>query len=251
MGVELPQLLAVVRVVGSKIAAAAAVEEQAGGRREHAAVEGRGQPVLPDLLAGERVEGDQESLVFRPRAGLVLELLAVGAGGDAEAQPPLADRVGAGLNELLGQGVEVRVVVVVEVHDAPALIPGHRLPVVGAGVRGRDPLGLLLEDHVRVLDRPAGFHVDVGRPVDRVGVGMGAEEFAGLAVDDVEEAVLRRLQEHLPLYAVDGQLAERDVHRRAVVPVVAGDGLVVPLHLGGVGVDRHDRGQEQVVAAAR
>ena len=77
------------------------------------------------------------------------------------------------------------------------------------------------------------------------------EQLAGHAVEHVEEAVLRRLHQHLARLAVDRQVREHDVLRGGVVPVVAGRGLVVPDVVAGVGVQRDDRRQVQVVAAAR
>ena len=79
---------------------------------------------------------------------------------------------------------------------------------------------------------------------------LGGEQLPVAAIDHVEEAVLRRVQQHLARRAVDREIGQHDVHARVVVPALARNGLVVPLVLPGVGVERDDRAQEQVVAAA-
>ncbi len=59
------------------------------------------------------------------------------------------------------------------------------------------------------------------------------------------------MQQHLARAPVDHEVGERHVHRRVVVPGLARRGLVVPGVCARVGVDRYDRAQEQIVAAAR
>src|SRR3546814_4010092 len=70
------------------------------------------------------------------------------------------------------------------------------------------------------------------------------------AIDDVEETVLRCLHDHLARFAVDVQVGEDQALRRGEVPALAGRGLVVPDVVAGLGFQRHDRRQEQVVALA-
>ena len=86
-------------------------------------------------------------------------------------------------------------------------------------------------------------------PGDR-GEGLRGQQLAGEPVDHVEEAVLRRLQQHLARPAANGQIGEDHRLRGVVVPVVARRGLVVPDVAAGVGVERDDRREIQVVAAA-
>ena len=71
------------------------------------------------------------------------------------------------------------------------------------------------------------------------------------AVEDVEEAVLVRLHDDLARLPVDGEIGEHQLLHGVEVPLLAGCGLVVPHVCAGVGVERDDRGQEQVVALAR
>ena len=58
------------------------------------------------------------------------------------------------------------------------------------------------------------------------------------------------MQQHLAALAVDFEFAQGHVHGGAVIPVVAGHGLVVPLHAAAVRIDGDDGGEEQVIAAA-
>src|SRR5690606_344322 len=57
--------------------------------------------------------------------------------------------------------------------------------------------------------------------------------------------------EHLALAPVDRQLRLHDRLRARVVPLFARDFLIVPAVIAGIGVERDDRAQEQVVAASR
>jgi hypothetical protein len=102
----------------------------------------------------------------------------------------------------------------------------------------------------RRFDGTTRLHVDVRRPRGR-DVLVGGEQFARHAIEHVEETVLRRLHQHLARFAFDRQVGKDDVLRRGVVPVLLRRRLVVPLQMAVVGIDREDRRQEQVVAAAR
>ncbi len=62
--------------------------------------------------------------------------------------------------------------------------------------------------------------------------------------------MLRCLHQHLARLAVDLEVGEHELLAGVEVPGVAGHQLVVPLHLAGVGEDREDRGEVEVVAAA-
>ena len=123
------------------------------------------------------------------------------------------------------------------------------MPVVAAGGGGRDEARLLVVVALRGLHRPPGLEVDVARPGDGH-VGLGRDELSGLAVEDVEEAVLRGVQQRLALSPADLEVREQDVLDRGVVPVVARCRLVVPGELAGVRTQREDRAQEEIVSAA-
>ena len=125
----------------------------------------------------------------------------------------------------------------------------HRVPVVAAERSRRYVDGLIGVAGARELDRPAAREIDVAGPGDGDEL-LGRDQFACAAVEDVEEAVLRRLHEDLAYPAADRQLGEHDRLGGGVVPGVAGRRLVVPDVLAGIGAERDDRRQEQVVAAA-
>ena len=122
------------------------------------------------------------------------------------------------------------------------------MPVVAAErSRGHDH-ELLLVARRRVLDRPA-VGTDAGGPVNS-DIGLGGDQRSIGTVEHVEETVLGRLHEHLARLPVEVQVGEDDVLGRGEVPALARGGLVVPDVLPVVGPERHDRGEEEIVALA-
>ena len=121
--------------------------------------------------------------------------------------------------------------------------------MVRAHRRRRDARALAPVARLRRLDRATGRAVDVRRPVDR-GERLGRDELTGEPVDDVEEAVLGRLQQHLARPAGDGQVGQDHLLRGVEVPVVAGGDLVMPDVVAGAGPQGDDRRQVQVIAVA-
>ena len=97
----------------------------------------------------------------------------------------------------------------------------------------------------------------IGRPLSSrpsgpglLGVGCAKQELAGLSVQHVEEGVAVRKEHQLPLFAVERCVGQnRNLGRVPVVDVVRCE-LEVPLHLPGVGVERHHRVGVEVVAHA-
>ena len=71
---------------------------------------------------------------------------------------------------------------------------------------------------------------------------------SGLAIEDVEEALLARHRGDLPGFAVYRDVGQDRRARKVEVPDAVVDELKVPLALPGVQVDRHQRLGEQVVA---
>src|ERR1700689_4666021 len=59
------------------------------------------------------------------------------------------------------------------------------------------------------------------------------------------------MHDHLARLAVNRQIGEYEGLRRREVPGFAGIFLKVPSHASGVGIDRNDRGEEQIVATLR
>ena len=135
------------------------------------------------------------------------------------------------------------------VDQARARTERHRLPVVAAE-RPRSNVGALrrvvgagnlhgaarLEVHVR---GPVHGHIRVGR-----------EQLTRRPVEHVEEAVLRRLHDHLAHASADRQVGQHHRLDGRVIPGIARHRLVVPDQLAVVGIDRQNRRQVQVVAAA-
>ncbi len=109
------------------------------------------------------------------------------------------------------------------------------------------------EDVIHLLEvelRLAGREIHVRGPVYRH-ILVGAQHLAGPAIQHIEEAVLRRLHQHLAHGAVDLEVGEHDLLRGREIPAVARGLLVVPGQLAGVRVDGQQRAQEQVVATLR
>ncbi|MNM94739.1 hypothetical protein D3C81_1071560 [compost metagenome] len=137
-----------------------------------------------------------------------------------------------------------------DVHQARVRVVRHRVPIVGTPERRGHQLALAVLPVARRLivdDRPPGLHVDAFGPVHRHDV-LRRQQLAGSTVQHIEEAVFRRLHQHFARFAVNGQLGQDHVLGGGEVPGVAWRGLVVPGVFAGVGIDRDDRGKEQVVA---
>src|SRR5262245_54857961 len=60
-----------------------------------------------------------------------------------------------------------------------------------------------------VVERPAGLGVEAGRPVHLVGVLLAGDERAVDAVERVEIAVARRMDDELAVFAVDLRIDDR------------------------------------------
>ena len=154
------------------------MEHKAAGGGEDTAIEHRRQLHLPARDAGDRLERDEIRHGFRAMAYLLPQRLQIGSKANAEAQAHRVDVVAAGLDERLVQRVELRQVVVIEIHHAAPFVPRHRLPVVGAGVARQHPRRRLVIGGSRVLHRAAGRHVNMAGPSDALRVGMGSQQLA-------------------------------------------------------------------------
>ena len=107
---------------------------------------------------------------------------------------------------------------------------GHGLPAVRATRSGYDHerLARLVDPRVRILDRSSAVDIDTLGPVDRHIAGSG-DQLPGCAVEHIKEAVLRGLHQHPAQPAAD---------------------LEVPDVLAGPGLQRDDRVNVEIVAAA-
>ncbi len=255
LGVEGPQLLAGVVLVGGEVVGLRALEHQAALGRQHPAVEVLHVRRLPHRLLGHRVPGQQEGVVVAVGGGVagvgVGRVLGrrhrgrEGACAGVEAEPAAAGaalgRVVAVGEGALGGG---------DVNQAALGAVGHRLPVVGATGAGDLHEGLAGRPVARFrdLDRAAVGVQALGPVHDRIVLAL--DELPGLAVQHVEEAVLGRVQQGLAHLPVDLHVGQDDRLGRGVVPAVAGRFLEVPDVFAGLRLQGHDRAEEQVVAAA-
>ena len=101
----------------------------------------------------------------------------------------------------------------------------------------------------RYFNRTAGLQIDALGPC-HLAEFLGRQQFAVGAVDDVEETILGCVQQGLDGLAAELHVGQHDVHVGVVIPGLAGCGLVVPLVLAGVGIERDDGAQEEIIAAA-
>src|SRR6185312_5990629 len=97
----------------------------------------------------------------------------------------------------------------------------------------------------RARDRAPAF-VEPRRPCD-LHEGRGRNELTRGAVEHVEESVLRRLHDHFTLAASDVQVQDHQLLHAVEVPVIVGDGLVVPLELPRLLIDRKNRARVEIV----
>src|SRR6516165_1665339 len=87
-------------------------------------------------------------------------------------------------------------------------------------------------------------------PGDPVDERFRRDELSSLAIQHIEESVLRRLHDDLARYAVDPQIREHQRLRGVVVPVVSRRYLIVPNELAVIRSQRHYGCEVQIVAAA-
>ena len=103
---------------------------------------------------------------------------------------------------------------------------------------------------LRIFDGAAGFHVNSAGPGDG-GVGLRRDEFAGGAIEDVGETVLRCVKQNSPRRLVDREVSEDDGFGGIEIPRIAWSFLIVLDVLASVRLESNDRANEKIVAAAR
>src|SRR5665213_866655 len=99
------------------------------------------------------------------------------------------------------------------------------MPVVAAEAARKLDGGRLAVVVVADFDGPAGGRIDAPGPGYR-NVVLGRDQFPGGPIDDVEEAVLRSLHDHLARLAADVQVREGKRLGGIEVPAVARGGLI-------------------------
>ena len=134
-----------------------------------------------------------------------------------------------------------------QIHQARLGIEGHGVPVVRAIWARHRILGLAAVARCGNADGLAVLVVAAG-PVHGHEV-LGRDELSIGAIEHEEEAVLGRMQYDLARLAGDLDVGQDHGLGGGVVPVVARCFLIVPLVFAGVGIQRHDGSQVQVVAA--
>ncbi len=98
-------------------------------------------------------------------------------------------------------------------------------------------------------NRAAGLEIDVRGPVD-LHERVRRDQLAVGAIDDIHEAVLVGVQEHLADLAADAQIGEHRLGGAVEVVAFVRNVLVMPDQLAGLGPDREHAGRVQTVGAA-
>ena len=85
-----------------------------------------------------------------------------------------------------------------------------------------------------------------------VSKGCRRNQFAVLGIQHIEETILRRLHHNTPVCTTftQRQIGQHNLLRSGVIPTIPGCRLVVPAVFAGIGIDRENRRQEQIVAIA-
>ena len=112
----------------------------------------------------------------------------------------------------------------------------------------QNPLLFLGVVEVWVFNWTTGFQIDMARP-GHCGKGISPQQLAILAVKHIEKTILGCLQQNLAHFAVHFHVGKGHILYGCVVPVVAGCGLVVPLHRASIGIKGNNGGKEQIIAA--
>ncbi|KAI3488620.1 hypothetical protein L1887_47391 [Cichorium endivia] len=211
---EAPQALSLVRRVGVQLAVGGALEHQVAGGAQGAAVPVEAMRHAPGLALAYRVPGQQGAA--HRIAGYLVGVAEAGTGVEAvdlfERGPLVAIDAG---DFLVG-----------DVHQPGLRVERHGVPAVRAE-RARPHHHLLL-----LVARAGHLHRAAGGQIDLLGPGHLAElfrreQFAGGAIEHIEEAVLRRLHQHLARLAVQLQGGQGDLLGGGEVPGFARCGLVV------------------------
>ena len=124
---------------------------------------------------------------------------------------------------------------------------GHWLPVVRAVAGWRRDKDSFFISCFRIFNRTAGFHIDARCPVHGHEI-LGRDQFPVAAIDDVEKPVLGCLHHYFFVTAADFERREDDRLRLREIPRFTGHALIMPLIFAGIGIERNDRRDEQIVA---
>src|ERR1700733_8277768 len=95
-----------------------------------------------------------------------------------------------------------------QVNETGGGIECHGIPVMRTTGRGGDKYRVKPVIRGRGFDRPSAPGIDSGGPVNSVDKRFRGKEPAGLAIEYVEESVLRRLHDDLAWGTADVQVGE-------------------------------------------
>ena len=103
---------------------------------------------------------------------------------------------------------------------------------------------------VWIFNRTSGFQVVPGRPCNAVNERVGGQQFAIQPVDREEKSVFGCVVENFAFFAAPRFGGQDDRLRRGIVPAFGRCFLIMPDIFAGIGFQRDDGGQEQIVAFA-
>ena len=242
-----PEFRAAHRIVGRKLLGRVALEHEPAARRQYATVPRPLEGHAPALLLGNGVPGYERSPGCRHHGSTDL-----GIGGH-RGRRKVDTRIEAlrrflpmGFGHIRKAGFLRR-----DIDEPRPRVIGHGLPAVRATRSGYDHerLARLVDARLGILDGPSALGIDTLGPVDR-DITRSRDQLSGCAVEHIKETVLRRLHHHRARPAVDLEVRENHVLSGVEVPRVARCGLVVPDVLAGPGLQRDDRVNVEIVAAA-
>ena len=177
----------------------------------------------PARLSGHGIPSDQLALVEGLDRLQLRGVIRKGVGEEVGAEVPGARAI----LEVLHPGISEGGRVGWNIDKSFLRIERHRMPVVGAQRARKRHGGCVLVPCALHLDWPSSLKVHPLGPGDGR-VRRGRDQLTGRAVDDIEEAVLRRLHEDLAGLSAHREVGKDHVLGGCVVPAFARSGLIVP-----------------------
>ena len=225
----MPERLAGGGVEGDEVAFGVAGEQQASGGGEHAGPGGRGVREFPFHFAGRGIERAQCAEVRLGFVGRKIGAAVIGVSGFVRL------RRGAESVALVARG---------DIEQSGLRVVGGRIEIRGAQRSGTNGMA---------RERRAGFLFSDGTAFRVFGVapglltvGVGGDEFAGGAIQHIEETVAVGLQNEV---LAAGIHEDGDLGCVPVVLVVFGE-LKIPVELAGIGIQGEQRVAVEVVTGA-
>ena len=243
-----PELLTVVSTIGFKVPLRGAFKDQIARSGEESAVRWGLAIHAPDFFLLQGIPGGKVSFDGGEDCFLDLRLLRHACGHEIDADI----KSESALTGMLPGFVKEAAIRDRDIGQAGERAEGHRVPSVTA-VRSGDErrTGLLI--FVKgggIEDGAACFQINGTGPGDG-GVRLCGKQLAGGAVEDVEETVLGSVKQNFSRGVVDREVGKDDGLVGIVIPCVAGSLLIMPDVFAGVGFERDDRADEEIVAASR